>query len=227
VKINYSNETLELLGYDDPSSLYPDKVKPRNQDGDLASQVLKMLEINNSKMDAMQAQINDLRADQLAMMEARQNEKNTEMQSQIDDLRGMVIDLVRMNTGSSLANNGTGGNISPTPNYNTVSNVPSAINIFFAKGITKPDVASKMALNEVVDILARNPRLKLIITGFADKSGSALDNLLISQERAREVKQFLSASGLTEDRFITKYFGDRDSQTESAGDRKVVLEFVQ
>jgi len=75
--------------------------------------------------------------------------------------------------------------------------------------------------------LARSPSLKLIVTGYADRTGDAAKNLLLSQQRANEVKRFLASSGLSPDRFITKYFGDRDSRDESSSDRKVMIEFVR
>jgi len=93
--------------------------------------------------------------------------------------------------------------------------------------MTVLDAGSKLALNEIVDILARDPSLNLIITGFADKTGDAAKNLLLSQQRANAVKKFLTGSGLPSERFITKYFGDRDSKQENTNDRKVVIEFVR
>jgi outer membrane protein OmpA-like peptidoglycan-associated protein len=49
----------------------------------------------------------------------------------------------------------------------------------------------------------------------------------LSQQRAGAVKEFLVDSGLNADRFITKYYGDRDSQQESSNDRRVMVEFVR
>ena len=108
-----------------------------------------------------------------------------------------------------------------------MSNLPQSMNIYFASGSSSLDAGSKLSLNEIVDILARSPSLKLIVTGYADKSGDTARNLILSQKRANEVKSFLAASGLPQDRFITKYFGDRDSRTESSNDRRVAIEFVR
>ena len=101
------------------------------------------------------------------------------------------------------------------------------MNVYFPKGSVKLDAGSALSLNEIVDILARSPQLKLIVTGYADKTGDAAKNLLLSQQRANSVKQFLVNSGLSADRFITKYYGDRDSVQEGLSDRKVVIEFVR
>jgi len=50
---------------------------------------------------------------------------------------------------------------------------------------------------------------------------------LLSQERAASVKRFLKSSGLSEDRFVTRYLGDSNSNAQSANDRKVVVEFIR
>jgi outer membrane protein OmpA-like peptidoglycan-associated protein len=83
-----------------------------------------------------------------------------------------------------------------------------------------------LSLNEIVDLLARNPQLNIIITGYADSSGDEMKNLLLSQERSRAVKKFLSQSGLEESRFITKFLGEKDAIESNQLDRRVSLEFV-
>ncbi len=195
------------------------------QNSDINTQLLELLQSNNAKLDGMQKQIDDLRSEQLRLWQQSQDEKNVAMQKQIDDLREMVFALVKMNTGEAVAD-GSNTMLPPKRTESAVANVPGSMNVYFAKGSTKLDAGSVLALNEIVDILARTPQLKLIVTGFADKSGDAAKNLLISQQRATAVKNFLVNSGLGADRFITKYFGDRDSVSEGLSDRKVVIEFV-
>jgi len=217
---------LSLLGLEDTSTLNP-KERDTAPD-DFSSRVLELLERNTSKLDVMQAQIDQLRIDQTKQWQEMQESRNEQMQAQINDLRGMVVDLIRMNSGGALTSSGkeiltNGGNDSASE----VFNIPASINLLFARGVTQLDASAVLALNEVVDILARNPELKLIITGYADKTGNAGQNLLISQERASTVKRFLKSSGLNEDRFITRYLGDKYSESPSADDRKVVIEFIR
>jgi outer membrane protein OmpA-like peptidoglycan-associated protein len=196
------------------------------QNNDINARLLELLQSNNDKLDGMQKQIDELRAEQLKLWQQSQDEKNVAMQKQIDDLREMVFALVKLNTGDAVAD-GSNALLSPNRNEGVVANVPGSMNVYFAKGSTKLDAGSVLALNEIVDILARTPELKLIVTGYADRSGDAAKNLLISQQRATSVKNFLVNSGLDADRFITKYFGDRDSNKEGMTDRKVVIEFVK
>jgi len=88
------------------------------------------------------------------------------------------------------------------------------------------NTSSQLMLTEVIDILARNSRMKVLLTGCADQSGDADRNLELSKKRAGTVKSFLAKSGLKEDRFVVKYYGASRSQAENASDRKVSIEFL-
>lgn len=228
IKVKLSDESIALINFPDRTTI-SGKEEPAQQktpDSDFSAQVLRLLESNNSKLDGMQKQIDDLRTEQLKLWQQQQDEKSLAMQKQIDDLRDMVFALVQISTGEAVADIGK-STVNPEKfKKTTVSNVPSSLNVYFAKSTTALDAGSKLALNEVVDILARDSSLNLIITGFADRTGNQAQNLILSQQRANAVKIFLSESGLPAERFITKYFGDRDSQQESKQDRKVVIEFV-
>lgn len=229
IRVKLSDESLALINFTDPSTVNGAINSSGNfsyADNDFAAQVLELLETNNSKLDGMQKQIDDLRAEQIKMWQQNQDDKNLVMQKQIDDLRDMVFALVKMNSGQDVADVGK-SIVKPGNAEGSVTNLPGSMNIYFAKGSSSLDASSKLSLNEIVDILARSSTMKLIVTGYADKTGDAAKNLLLSQQRANEVKRFLTASGLPQDRFITKYFGDRDSQTENNADRKVMIEFVK
>jgi outer membrane protein OmpA-like peptidoglycan-associated protein len=217
---------LSLLGMEDNSSLTPGTISASPPD-DFAAKVIDMLERNNSKLDAMQAQIDQLREEQMRQWQQMQEARNDQMQAQINDLRNMVMDLIRMNTGNAITSSGNELVTGPSDGSGTVYNIPSAVNLYFQKGSSKLSPGEVLALNEVVDILARNPGLQLIITGYADKTGDPVSNLLLSQERAASVKRFLKSSGLNDDRFVTRYLGDSNSNAQSANDRKVVVEFIR
>ncbi|MCC6599589.1 MAG: OmpA family protein [Crocinitomicaceae bacterium] len=224
IQINYSQATKSMLSATDHSTL--GALTTSANPHDFNEKVIQMLEQNNNRLETMQSQIDDLRAEQLRQFQAQQDKTNAQVQSQLDDLRAMIVELVKMNSGSAIASTGPEIFIDPNRGKGTVLNVPNLIDIYFPKGGTQLNTESKLALNEVVDILARNTSLNVVITGYADKTGSAVTNLLISQERAREVKKFMTASGLEASRFVTRYLGDSSSVSENANDRKVVLEFV-
>lgn len=187
-------------------------------------ELLKMMAENNQKMDVMQVQINQLREDQMKIFQQQQEQTNAVLQAQIDNLRGMVIELVKLSNAPELAelvesDNGSRGSL-------PVENLPSSISIYFNKNSFELNAEYEMMLAEVVDILARHPKMKLLITGMTDQSGNDAYNLDLSRKRAGEVKKFLNQSGLGQERLITKYYGDSKSNSESASDRKVVIEFL-
>ena len=223
--IQLNDASMKLLSVEDRSSLGEDSTTEIGST-EFEKAILQLLQTNTAQLSMMQIQIDELKSTQIAMLEQRQNERNQELQMQIDDLRTMVVELARLNSEDALASNGD--TYSPEiGGADEEINLPESISIPFEKGSVKLSTGSKLALNEVVDILARNPGLKLMITGMADKSGNAMDNLVISQERASEVRKFMRASGLAESRFVMKYYGDSKSEGEAASDRKVLLEFIR
>lgn len=220
---DYSEATIALLSIGDQSVLYPEMAigEPSKDSLSFNEQILKMLEANNAKLDNMQIQINDLRAEQMRQWQASQEKTNQELQTQIEDLRSMILDLVKMNTGGAITS--AGPEIITGPD---ITNLPDAINIYFEKGEVLLNANAQLSLSEVVDILARNPRMKVVVTGYADKTGDEQTNLKLSKERAQRVKKFLAESGLEENRFITRYVGDSNSTNINPQDRKVTLTFV-
>jgi outer membrane protein OmpA-like peptidoglycan-associated protein len=223
--IQLNDASMTLLSVEDRSTLGPEKATELDS-SEFEKAILQLLQTNTAQLSMMQIQIDELKSTQIAMLEQRQNERNQELQMQIDDLRTMVVELARLNTGDALASNSD--TYSPEiGGADEEINLPESISIPFEKGSVKLSAGSKLALNEVVDILARNPSLKLMITGMADKSGNAMDNLVISQERASEVRKFMKASGLSESRFVMKYYGDSKAEGDGPNDRKVLLEFIR
>lgn len=230
IRVELSDASVAMIQFKDTSSLTgssPDE-NGAEPDNEFASQVLKLLESNNSKLDGMQKQIDDLRTEQVKLWQQSQDEKNVAMQHQIDDLRDMVMALVGMKTGEPLASADNSTSLPPrntSPSY--IVNMPGSVSVLFSKSSSSLDANSKLALNEVVDILARDPRVNIIITGYADKTGDTAKNLVLSQMRAKAVQNFIAQSGLPANRLVTNYFGDSESSSENRSDRKVEIEFVR
>jgi outer membrane protein OmpA-like peptidoglycan-associated protein len=225
-EIKLSDTSIATINFKDNSTLFPNNSSNNSNpdDNEFAARVLKLLEQNNTKLDGMQKQIDELRSEQVRLWQQKQDDTNLALQQQIDELRKMVVELVKYSTGEATAST-SGGGVRPASS-STVSNVPQKISVYFAKGSINLNANSQLSLNEIIDILARNPGYQLVITGYADHVGDPSKNLMLSQQRAKVVKSFLQASGLGADRFVTRYLGDKDSSFENAQDRKVVLEFV-
>ncbi len=231
IRIALSDSSQALINFEDSSTLFPSdnpsNSASANTNNDFAREVLELLKTNNSKLDGMQKQIDDLRAEQIKLWQNSQDEKNLAMQNQIDDLKEMVLALMNQSAGDPVVSNDKVSSPSRSNAPSVIINLPQSVNVFFARGSSLLDANSKLTLNEIVDILARNPNLRIIITGFADKTGDPAKNLLLSQQRAGAVQKFISQSGLPSNRFYLNYFGDSESTGEQASDRKVVIGFVQ
>ncbi len=186
-------------------------------------EVLRLVEDNSRQLEEMRLKMDRLLQGQLDLMEARQNETNQMLQSQINDLRSLVIELVGGNESADLAD------VISAPGSMEIEelNLPSEIDLFFAKNQVHLDGGAELILNEVIDILARNPSLQALITGSADKSGNPQVNLQLSKQRAQSVKDFIIESGISSQRLVTRYIGDSQSEEEGLQERKVTIEFIQ
>jgi len=81
-------------------------------------------------------------------------------------------------------------------------------NVFFdlSKATLRPE--SSVELNKLVDFLNANPTLKIEISGHTDTRGDAKENLLLSENRAKSVVDFLIAKGITATRLSSKGYGE-------------------
>jgi outer membrane protein OmpA-like peptidoglycan-associated protein len=198
-------------------------------DNDLfMQQMLEMMQLNNAEMRAMREEFNEFRDDQMAMWKEAEQKNNANLQAQIDDLKGMVVEIIRHDNGDDSIVSSDPVMIKPNTSNSSgfPVNLPRFVIVYFSSGSVQLNAASLLSLNEIIDLLARNPQLNIIITGHADSTGDEMKNLLLSQERARAVKKFLSQSGLEETRFITKFLGEKDAIESNQLDRRVSLEFV-
>ncbi|MBS4066761.1 MAG: OmpA family protein, partial [Chitinophagaceae bacterium] len=81
-------------------------------------------------------------------------------------------------------------------------------NIFFdtKKAELKPE--SLIELDKVVQLLKENPTLKIEISGHTDNVGKPADNLLLSNNRAKSVINYLLYKGVAFNRLSSKGFGE-------------------
>ncbi|MBS1946985.1 MAG: OmpA family protein [Bacteroidetes bacterium] len=97
------------------------------------------------------------------------------------------------------------------------------------KATLKPQ--SMGSINEIFSLLKKDPSLKFEIDGHTDNTGDAAHNLILSQQRANEVKAQLVSMGIDGSRLSTKGFGDtkpidtNDTPEGKANNRRV--EFVK
>ncbi len=80
--------------------------------------------------------------------------------------------------------------------------------IHFAFGKAVIRAQSYPVLNAVVEVLKKNPSIKLQIQGHTDSVGSNEANLELSEERAASVRRYLVARGIDISRLESKGFGE-------------------
>jgi outer membrane protein OmpA-like peptidoglycan-associated protein len=92
----------------------------------------------------------------------------------------------------------------------------SAKNIQYATGSYKLLASSNKSLDNVAELLKKDPSLLVNIDGHTDNVGKAEANQTLSQNRANEVKKYLVSKGVAEIRLTAKGFG----QEKPIGDNK-------
>jgi outer membrane protein OmpA-like peptidoglycan-associated protein len=84
----------------------------------------------------------------------------------------------------------------------------------FGRAEIKPDAAP--ALQKLADVMSHHDRTIVQVVGHTDSSGSAENNLLLSEFRAKVVAEYLIGLGLPEERTRSEGRGDRDTRLEEA-----------
>lgn len=87
----------------------------------------------------------------------------------------------------------------------------------------------KSQLDGLASELRRNPKLKIELSGFADQRGESTYNQVLSEQRAKAVKNYLVSQFVNDNQIITQSFGESDLVSESDSfednffDRRVLL----
>ena len=105
-------------------------------------------------------------------------------------------------------------------------------NIFFDIKKTDLKPTSMVELDKLVALLNDNPKLKIQIDGHTDNIGQPKDNLLLSNNRAKAVVDYLVSKGISPQRLTYKGFGAQkpvaDNSTENgrAMNRRTALSVI-
>jgi outer membrane protein OmpA-like peptidoglycan-associated protein len=103
--------------------------------------------------------------------------------------------------------------------------ITQQIHFEYNKSKIRPE--SYPVLNAVVEVLEKNPDIKLEVQGHTDNRGSASYNKRLSDQRAGSVKQYLVAHGIAPDRLTSHGYGferplvPNDSDQNRALNRRV------
>ena len=91
---------------------------------------------------------------------------------------------------------------------------------------------SEVELDKVVQLLKENPTLKIQINGHTDNIGKAKDNLVLSENRAKQVVKYLTDAGINAQRLTYKGFGatqpiaDNATEVGRAKNRRTELKVI-
>jgi len=180
-----------------PDLIFSEKKPPRRgRRNEFSQQVVELLEENNRILAAYSNRFEDL---QSQIDEIREN-NNRGLREEIADMRRMIVELGEERSSQEITDT----------DY-----------FVFEKNEFKLSELQKARLNATVVELAKNPELKALITGFADKSGNSEYNAVLSRRRAESVRDHLLNMGISESRTVLTYFGDTESTSVGAADRRV------
>ena len=88
-------------------------------------------------------------------------------------------------------------------------------------------------LKSITAILKENPSAKFAISGHTDSTGNAASNMVLSNERAAAVKNYLVTNGVTGDRLSSNGYGDtqpigkNNTASGRASNRRVEVKYVK
>jgi len=103
-------------------------------------------------------------------------------------------------------------------------------NVFFESGSAELKTASLTELNKLKKLLATNVGLNIQINGHTDNVGTEVDNLSLSENRAKAVADYLIEQGIAADRLSYKGFGESEpidsNDTEEGRKNNRRTEFV-
>ena len=81
-------------------------------------------------------------------------------------------------------------------------------NIFFDFGKATLRKESYPELERVIALLEKNQKLKIEIQGHTDNVGDDNSNLILSENRAKAVKEYILKNGIKENQIASKGFGE-------------------
>lgn len=105
-------------------------------------------------------------------------------------------------------------------------------NIFFDTGSAELRSESDIELKKLTEMLKRNPKLMVEISGHTDDVGNDKANLDLSNRRAGAVVEYLKSKGIAPDRLVAKGYGEsqpkvkNDSEANRQLNRRIELKVL-
>ncbi len=101
------------------------------------------------------------------------------------------------------------------------------VTVRFGKGTSDLEQEERNLLDEVVRSMKQVPTGRLLVTGYADRTGDPALNLVLSERRAKAVRAYLIGQGIAGSRVLMNYYGASQSTGSNPAERRVELEWVR
>lgn len=141
-----------------------------------------------------------------------------DMEGRLDDI-GLQVDELKTDRAAP----GTTDNPVATLSALTGRNVT----VRFSKGSSDLEPNERALLAEVALSMRQAPNGRVLVTGYADKTGDPGSNLALSERRAKAVRSYLLGQGIDGSRVLMNYYGSSQSSGSDPSERRVELEWVR
>lgn len=107
-------------------------------------------------------------------------------------------------------------------------NMNRSTNIYFEIGSATISTSFYERLDKMANVLQQFPELNIRLKGYADKSGNATNNMILSEKRTRIVANYFTGRGVSMNRIQIAHYGDQAaSQANDPFFRRVEVELYK
>lgn len=129
-------------------------------------------------------------------------------------------------SGGSFPTVGPDGGWSPPSATAFPNGLPESFTLQFPEGSAALGLSAEYGLNTLVEWMAAQPGLRVLVTGHSDATGSAHTNMELSRRRAQTVRYYLLERGVSADRVTSAHFGESRPEWGGAFDRRVEVRLL-
>ena len=105
--------------------------------------------------------------------------------------------------------------------------LPESFTLQFPSGGAALGLSAEYGLNTLIEWMVALPRLRVLVTGHSDASGSPRANMELSRKRAQVVRYYLLERGIDPARVTAAHFGERRPEWGDGFDRRVEIQLLQ
>ncbi|MFT4660808.1 MAG: outer membrane protein OmpA-like peptidoglycan-associated protein [Patiriisocius sp.] len=181
----------------------------------MSQAIIELLKSNNDLIALMSGEILKLNQEMLEVKREGIDYQREfkDIHSRIDGLEDAIYNI-RLNPT---------GNVS---SENTIETEDKKM-VFFDKNSIAIDIEHLEMLNALSQKLKADNNLRIVVTGFADKSGNAALNNKVSRLRAQSVSEYFLRMGISQSKMLLNHLGDSRSNKESRSDRRVEIDILK